>query len=146
MILALLPKLKLSKFLLMILMLAEDESTKVTDSAPRDKASMPKLPEPAKRSRTTLPSTSSFNTLKIDPLVLSELGLILACLTELKTRPLCLPAIIRKKISPEEMSSFNSYEVFYLFKSLGADAGDLHQILDLLKFTLGFPVVNDPLA
>jgi hypothetical protein len=43
---------------------ASEASTKVASSAPRDSASMPSAPDPAKRSRTRAPSTSAPSTEK----------------------------------------------------------------------------------
>ena len=87
--------LRFSRFFFRTRILEEEESTKVTDYAPWDNASTPKLPEPANRSSTLFPSISPRKMLKIDPFTLSDVGRICSFLPALMRRPLCSPEVMR---------------------------------------------------
>src|SRR4051794_4524447 len=69
-------------------------STNVASAAPRESASIPRAPVPAKRSRTRMPSMSP-STLKIAPRTLSDVGRTLLPLGLWSVLPLWRPATTR---------------------------------------------------
>src|SRR4030042_3699267 len=70
-------------------------STKMVFFAPRLRASIPKFPVPAKRSRTTFPSISLWRMLKIDSFTRSEVGRREWFLGVANFRPLDVPLMMR---------------------------------------------------
>ncbi len=70
-------------------------SIKVHEHAPRERASRPKLPAPANKSRQLAPWQKSNSQLNMVSLARSEVGLSLSVAGKLILRPRCLPEIIR---------------------------------------------------
>ena len=83
-------------------------STKRTLFAPRLKASIPKFPVPANRSRTTFSCISLPRMLKIDSLTRSDVGRRVLSFSVANFRPFDVPLIIRINDRPQTPSQSQS--------------------------------------